>query len=330
MAVRADWVEKDFYAVLGVAQDANGKAITRAYRKLARELHPDTHPDDTVAAERFKEVTAAYDVVGDTDKRAEYDEVRRAMAAGGAARGNGGGFGGGFDPGDGQSFTWFSTGHSGRAWTAFEDGDLDSLLGGLFGRAGGDRGDRPARGADLEAVLDLSFEDAVRGLTTSLTFSDGAAARTFKVRVPAGVVDGQRIRLAGKGRPSANGGPSGDLYAVVRVAPHPVFGRSGRDLTVEAPIGWPEAVLGTELDVPTLDGTTVRVRVPAGTPHGRVLRVRGRGVPGGSEAAGTGGSAGSPGSAGDLLVGIRVTVPDQLNDAQRAAVEAVEAALQAA
>jgi molecular chaperone DnaJ len=325
MAVRANWVEKDLYAVLGVAQDADSKAITRAYRKLARQLHPDTHPDDAEAAERFKDVTAAYDVIGDADKRAEYDEFRRALTAGGGSNGyGGGGFdGAGFDAGDGQNFTWFSTGDSRQAWTSFEDGGLDDLLGGLFGRAGADR-DRPRRGADLEAVLDLSFEDAVGGLTTSLTLSDGGAAHTFKVRVPAGVSDGQRIRLTGKGRPGINGGSSGDLYAVVRVLPHPVFGRRGRDLTVEAAIGWPEAVLGTEIDVPTLDGPTVRLRVPAGTPHGRVLRVRGRGVPGGS------GTAGTEGAAGDLLIGIRVTVPDQLTDTQRAAVEAVAAAFQAA
>jgi molecular chaperone DnaJ len=147
-------------------------------------------------------------------------------------------------------------------------------------------------------------------LTTEVTLNGTEGTRTFKVRVPAGVDDGQRIRLPGKGGPGANGGPPGDLYAVVRVTRHPTFGRSGKDLTVDAAIGWPEAVLGTEIQVPTLDGPPVRVRVPAGTPPGRTLRVRGHGV---RTTKGT----------GDLLVGIRVTVPDHLTDEQREAVEAV-------
>jgi molecular chaperone DnaJ len=150
-----------------------------------------------------------------------------------------------------------------------------------------------------------------------VTLSGPGGRRTFKVRVPAGVDDGQRIRLAGKGAPGANGGPPGDLYAVVRVAAHPVFGRNGRDLTVEAPIGWPEAALGTEIDVPTLEGSSVRLRVPAGTPHGRTLRVRGRGV---QTTTGT----------GDLLVNIRVTVPEHLTGEQRAAVERVAETFRAA
>ena len=153
----------------------------------------------------------------------------------------------------------------------------------------------------------------MRGLTTEVTINGPAGGQTFKVRVPAGVEDGQRIRLAGKGGPGANGGPAGDLYAVVRVAAHPVFGRDGCHLTVNVPITWPDAVLGTEVDVPTLEGSTVRVRVPAGTPHGRTLRVRGRGVQ-------------TPTATGDLLVGIRLTVPDHVTEEQRQAVEAVAAA----
>ena len=163
----------------------------------------------------------------------------------------------------------------------------------------------------------MSFEDAVHGLTTEVTLSRPDGPHTFKVRVPAGVHDGQRIRLPSKGGPGVNGGPAGDLYAVVRVAAHPVFGRNGLDLTVDAPIGWPEAVLGTEIDVPTLGGPPVRVRVPAGTPHGRTLRVRGRGV---RTDKGT----------GDLLVGIRVTVPNHITEDQRQAVLAVAEAFRAA
>ncbi len=315
MAVQADWIEKDLYAVLGVAEDADSKAISRAYRKLARELHPDTHPDDPDAAERFKEVTAAYDVIGDATKRAEYDEFRRAVAAAGSRESEwtrGDGAWTRFETGDGQAWDGFD----GSTWTTVEGDGFEDLLGGLFG-ASGRRAGAVRRGPDLEAVLDLSFEDAIHGLTTEVTLSRPDGAHTFKVRVPAGVDDGQRIRLPGKGGPGSNGGPPGDLYAVVRVAPHPVFARRGRDLTVDAQISWPEAVLGTEIDVPTLDGPTVRVKVPAGTPHGRTLRVRGHGV------------ATSKGK-GDLLVGIRLTVPNDLTEEQRHAVEAVAEAFKAA
>jgi molecular chaperone DnaJ len=291
-------MEKDLYAVLGVAKDADGKAISRAYRKLARELHPDTHPDDPAAAERFKEVTAAYDVIGDPTKRAEYDEFRRAVA--------------GVRSGPGDGAVW--DGGDSTVWTRFETGDFggsdgfDDLLAGLFGADL--RGSGVRRGADREAVIDLDFENAVRGITTDVTLTGPEGSQTFKVRVPAGVDDGQRIRLAGKGGPGFNGGPPGDLYVLVRVVPHPRFGRRGEHLTIDAPITWPQAVLGTEVDVPTLDGPSVRVRVPAGTPHGRTLRVRGHGV---RNAKGT----------GDLLVGMRIVVPDHLTEEQRRAVETV-------
>jgi molecular chaperone DnaJ len=316
VAVQADWLEKNLYSVLGVAEDADIKTISRAYRKLARELHPDTHPDDPEATERFKGVTAAYDVLGDETKRAEYDEFRRAVAGAGRS-----------GP-DGRTRTWSDRGDfagndeqwttfDGSAWTNFDLGGIDDLLGSVMGRAGRRAATAPRRGDDIEAVLDLGFEDAVHGLTTEVTLNRPDGPQTFKVRVPAGVDDGQRIRLAGKGGPGTNGGAAGDLYAVVRVAGHPVFGRNGLDLTVESPISWPEAVLGTEVDVPTLAGPPVRVRVPAGTPHGRTLRVRGRGVR-------------SDKRTGDLLVGIRLTVPDHVTDEQRQAVEAVAKAFRAA
>ncbi|HXW80105.1 MAG TPA: DnaJ C-terminal domain-containing protein [Acidimicrobiales bacterium] len=317
VAVRADWLERDLYAVLGVAQDADSKTIARAYRKLARELHPDIHPDDHEATERFKDVTAAYDVLGDETKRAEYDEFRRAVAGAGRSErerwtwtsSEGGGF-----PGDEeQAWTTFD----GSTWTTVDSGNFDDLLSRFMGRAGRARPTTTLRGDDFEAVLDLSFNDAVHGLTTEVTLDRPDGPRTFKVRVPAGVQDSQRIRLPGKGGPGVNGGPPGDLYAVVRVAPHPVFGRSGLDLTMEAHIGWPEAVLGTEIDVPTLAGPSVRVRVPAGTPHGRTLRARGYGVR-------------TDKATGDLLVGIRLTVPEQVTDEQREAVQAVADAFRAA
>jgi molecular chaperone DnaJ len=327
VAVQADWLEKDLYAVLGVAEDADQKAIGRAYRKLARELHPDTHPDDPDAAERFKDVTAAYDVIGDESKRAEYDEFRRAVAGGRPSERHGGWWRDDEAAPWARSETgdvadrpgWSTTG--GSSWEAFDGRDFEDLLGSVLGGAAR-RAASPRRGPDLEAILTLDFEDAVHGLTTELTLTDPNGStgpdgsRAFKVRVPAGVDDGQRIRLAGKGSPGLNGGPPGDLYAVIRVAPHPVFGRRGLDLTVDTPISWPEAVLGSEITVPTLDGAPVRVRVPAGTPPGRTLRVRGRGVR-------------SEKGCGDLLVGIRVTVPEHVTEEQRQAVEAVAAAFQA-
>lgn len=313
MAVQADWQEKDLYAVLGVERDADDKDIGRAYRKLARQLHPDTHPDDAEATERFKEVTAAYDVLGDTAKRAEYDQFRAALAAAQTRRDNGAPRAGhrGYSVDDLGGWQAYGRGPTG----GFDPDDLDGLLGDLFGR-GGRAGQAPRRGQDLEAVLNLEFEDAVRGLTTEVVIDGPDGPRSVKVRVPAGVDDGQRIRLPGLGAPGHNGGAAGDLYAVVRVAPHPVFGRRGRDLTVQTQITWPQAVLGTEIDVPTLEGTSVRVRVPAGTPQGRTLRVRGRGV---RTTRGT----------GDLLVTIGLRVPDQVTDEQRHAVEAVAAAFAA-
>jgi molecular chaperone DnaJ len=318
VAVQADWLEKDLYAVLGVAQDADSKSISRAYRKLARELHPDTHPDDHEATERFKQVTAAYDVLGDETKRAEYDEFRRAVAGAGRSGRESRSWtspdGADFAGDDGEAWTTFDS----STWTTFDSGSVDDFLNRVMGRAGRGRASTTAwRGEDLEAMLDLSFADAVQGLTTEVTLERPDGPHTFKVRVPAGVDDGQRIRLPGKGGPGVNGGPAGDLYAVVRVAPHPVFGRSGLDLTAEAPIGWPEAVLGTEIDVPTLSGSTVKVRVPPGTPQGRTLRVRGRGVR-------------TDKATGDLLVRIRVTVPDHINAEQREAVQAVAEAFRAA
>jgi molecular chaperone DnaJ len=318
VAVQADWLEKDLYAVLGVAEDASSKSISRAYRKLARELHPDIHPDDPEATERFKQVTAAYDVLGDEAKRAEYDEFRRAVAGASRSARDARNWappeGGDFASDDGEAWTTFDS----SAWSTFDSGGIDDFLSRVMGRAGRGRSASTAwRGEDLEAVLDLSFVDAVQGLTTEVTHQRADGPQTFKVRVPAGVQDGQRIRLPGKGGPGVNGGGPGDLYAVVRVAVHPVFGRNDLDLTVEAPIGWPEAVLGTEIDVPTLGGSTVKVRVPTGTPHGRTLRVRGRGVR-------------TDKATGDLLVRIRVTVPDHITEQQREAVQAVAEAFRAA
>ena len=373
MAPQREWFEKDYYKVLGVADDASQKDITKAYRKLARELHPDTNQEPG-AEERFKEVSAAYDVVGDAEKRKEYDEVRRLgpMAGGFGGPGGGGGFGG-FGPG-GATFNAEDLG---------DLGDLGDLLGGLFGR-GGRRGGRAPRGAgpqrcdDLEAELHLSFEEAVRGVTTAVNLTSDAPCHTchgsgaapgsspvvcsrcggrgvldenqglfsfsqacpqcagrgvvvedpcptcrgsgverrnrdVKIRVPSGVNDGQRIRLKGRGGPGRNGGPAGDLFVVVRVRPHDFFGRTGRDLTLTVPVTFAEAALGADVSVPTLDGESVRIRLPAGTRNGRTFRVKGRGV---ATKKGT----------GDLLATVEVAVPKKLSAAERKAVEALAAA----
>ena len=361
MTAQREWLEKDYYAVLGVSKEASDKEITKAYRKLARELHPDANQSDASAEDRFKEVSAAYDIVGDPDRRKEYDEVR-AMGpfsfGGGSAPGGSGGMGG------------------------FRVEDLGDLFGGLFGGAGGGGG-RPGRGGprggqrgdDLETELHLSFLDAAHGVTTSVHLTSDASCRTcggtgaapgtapttcatcqgsgavsdnqgmfgfsqpcstcggrgqriespcgtchgsglerrrreVKVRIPTGVEDGQRIRLKGRGSPG-RGGPAGDLYVVCRVAPHPVFGRSGNHLTVTVPITFPEAALGATIRVPTLDGDTVGIKVPAGTSSGRVFRLRGKGIE-------------SKKGSGDLLVTVEVAVPLEMSDEAREALAAYD------
>jgi molecular chaperone DnaJ len=354
VAAQREWFEKDYYKVLGVVSTATDKEITRAYRKLAKQYHPDANPG---SEERFKEISAAYDVLGDAEKRKEYDEVRKHGPVGGFGAPGGGTF-------------------------RVEDfGDLGDIFGGLFGNRTRPTQRGPQRGADMEAALHLSFQDAVHGVTTSVNVpqearcsncrGSGAApgtsthvcprcggtgslndnqglfslstvcpdcvgrgtlfdtpcpvchgtgteqkVRSVKVRIPAGVEDGQRIRVKGRGAPGQGMAPPGDLYVVVHVGAHPTFGRSGRNLTITVPVTYPEAVLGTTITVPTLE-SKVTLKVPAGTPSGKVLRVRGRGVP-----AGDGRNAGTP---GDLLVKVEVVVPTDVTDEQRAAIESLAA-----
>jgi molecular chaperone DnaJ len=366
MAPQREWFEKDYYAVLGVEPGASDKDIQKAYRKLAKELHPDANPGDAAAEERFKDVSAAHDVLGDPDRRKEYDEVRQMVASGGGP----GGFGG-FGPGfDGGTFR-------------FDDdaGGLGDLLGNLFGgggrRGGGRRGAAgPQRGADLETELHLDFLDAVHGVTTSVALTADAACsvcggsgaevgtfpttcgtcggsgsvavdqgpfsfsqvcptcggrgqviekpckkcrgsgverrrRDVKVRIPAGVRDHQRIRVKERGAAGRNGGPPGDLYVVVHVGSHPLFGRSGtKNLTLTVPITFTEAALGAQVKVPTLDAP-VTVKVPAGTQSGKTVRVRGRGI------------TPAKGDAGDLLVTFEIVVPEKLSDDEKRAIEAL-------
>jgi molecular chaperone DnaJ len=373
--VQREWVEKDFYKVLGVSSDASEDEIKRVARKLLAENHPDRNPDDDAADERYKEVGEARDVLTDPAKRKEYDETRRMFAGGGFGRrgnGGGGGFGGFSSYGsDGGEFNlndlFDNAGQTGGT-------NIGDLFGGLFGRGAPPRPSRPRRGKDLETETDLDFLEATKGVAMPLRLTSPAPCtnchgsgarpgtspkvcpscngsgvinrnqgafgfsepctdcrgsgsiiehpcdechgtgvttrtRTINVRIPPGVEDGQRIRLAGQGEAGLRGAPSGDLYVTVHVRPDKVFGRDGDDLTVTVPVSFTELALGTTLSVPTLEGK-VGVRVPKGTSDGRILRVRGRGVPK------------RDGGHGDLLVTVKVAVPPNL---EGSALEALEA-----
>ena len=359
-----DWLEKDFYKMLGVSDDVSDAELTKAYRKLARKYHPDANPNDQKAEDRFKQISEAYDVLGDEARRKEYDELRRLGPLGGF----------------GQRSAGPTRGAEGYD---FSGSDWSDILGGIFnqgGRAGGaSRGAGPQRGDDLEASLSLSFDDAIAGITTSVhltsdvactichgsgakpgttpsacqtckgrgvsdlnqglfSFSQPCSAcngrgrvivdpcstcrasgierkpRQVKVRIPAGVRDGQKIRLKGRGTPGRNGGPKGDLLVKVNVMPDETFGRSGNNLTINVPVTFAEAALGAKVKVPTMGGERVTLRIAEGTPSGKTFRVRGKGV---SSTKGD----------GDLLVTIVVDVPTSMNPQQKAAVEAYAKAI---
>ena len=310
-----DWFEKDFYAILGVPADADAAAIKKAYRKLARKLHPDQNPGNNAAEKRFKEIGEAYAVLSNPEERKQYDAIR-SMSHGGARFTSGGPAGGGagfedvfsnlFGGGGGGGNVRFNTGRGGGGQQNIED-----LLGGMFGQQGGGYGAPagPRRGADVEARTTLSFRDAVEGSTVTLSTADGSR---ITARIPVGVKDGQKIRLRGKGDPGDAGAPAGDLMLTVRVTPHPVFGRDGNNLTVDLPVTFAEAALGATVSVPTLSGDPVKVRITAGTPNGRVLRVKGRGIA-------------AKDHTGDLLAKVSVAVPHRLSDKAREAVEVLRA-----
>jgi len=304
-----DWFDKDFYRSLGVASDASESDIKKAYRKLAKDLHPDKNPGDTAAEQRFKEVSEAYSVLSDTGQRKEYDAVR-AMTHGGARFTAGSGASGGFSD---DVFSGFFSRQSGRGgYAGGGNVNVDDLLSGLFtngGSAGFGTGYGAPTGRDVEASTSLTFRQAVEGDTVTLRREDGSTVTT---RVPAGVRNGQKIRLRGKGSPGPGG--SGDLILTVSVEPHPLFGRDGDNLTVTLPVTFPEAALGAQVEVPTFDGSTVTLKLAPGTPSGRTLRVRGRGV------------RRKDGTTGDLLVTVAVAVPQKLDGAAKEAVEAYAAA----
>jgi molecular chaperone DnaJ len=312
-----DWFEKDFYKVLGVDKSVSQADLKKAYRRLARQYHPDSNPGDAAAEARFKEISEAYSVLSDDEQRQEYDQIR---AMGGGARfsagGGGGSQGGGFEDVFGNLFgqgTRTRTGTRGGGGGGFED-----LLGGMFGggggfgqTSGGYRGyGGPTPGRDVTATTSIDFVTATKGDTVTLSGGNG---KPITVRIPAGVTDGQKLKLRGKGEPSPDGGEAGDLVLTVRVDKHPVFERDGLNLRVNVPVTFAEAALGATIEVPTLGGETVRMKVPAGTSSGRVLRLKGRGV---ETAKGK----------GDLLARVEVAVPQHLSHAQKEAVEALMAA----
>jgi molecular chaperone DnaJ len=314
-----DWFGKDFYGLIGVAPDAPTAEIKKAYRKLAKDLHPDKNPGNSKAEQRFKEISEAYSVLSDDEQRKEYDAIR-TMSSGGArftAGGNGNGPAGGFSADD--VFSGFFSRQSGRGAPgpagagSASSVNMDDLLSGLFNTGGagfpGAAGRGSGKGADVEATTSLTFRQAVDGDTVSLRRADGSTVTT---RVPAGVKDGQKIRLRGKGNPGPAG--PGDLILTVSIESHPLFGRSGDDLTVTVPVTFAEAALGAQISVPAFDGTSVTLKLAPGTPSGRTLRVKGRGV------------QRKDGTSGDLLVTVSVSVPQKLDGAARDAVEAYAAA----
>ena len=369
-----DYVEKDYYAALGVAKDADQASIKRAYRKLARDLHPDKNPGNAEAESRFKEVSEAYDVLSDPAKRKEYDEARSLFGSGFGGFRPGGNYAGGTPYEGGTTFDMSDL------FGSRSGGGLGDLFSDLFTGTSTDNGSArrrssaagPVKGQDASAEITLGFDEAVRGTTLPLQLSSpgrcktchGSGARpgtsthtcpncggsgmimvnqggfgfsepcrecrgtgqiiespcpecggtgqtvqtrTITVRVPSGVKDGAKLRLAGKGSPGTRGGAAGDLYVTVRVRPHALFGRSGNDLTLTVPISFAEATLGTTLRVPTLDGS-VSLKVAPGTPSGRTLRVRGRGIT-------------TKSTTGDLLVTVEVAVPTALTDEAREALQ---------
>ena len=303
-----DWIDKDFYSILGVSKDASEADVKKAYRKLARQYHPDQNPGDAEAEQRFKDITEAHSVLSDPEERKQYDAIR-AMGSGARFTAGGPGGAGGsanfedlfgdiFGGGGRRRTTYTTTGGGFGGGGGFED------LFSQFGGAPGGYQAPPARGEDIRTETTIPFRSAVNGTTVRLRRGNG---QETTVRIPAGVRDGQKLKLAGKGH-SGPGGP-GDLYVTVRVRPHPFFTRveGTDDVEVTVPVTFPEAALGATIEVPTLDGGTVRVKVPAGTSSGRRLRVKGRGIS-------------TAGGAGNLLVTVEVHVPAELGEEARAAV----------
>ncbi|MFJ4036670.1 DnaJ C-terminal domain-containing protein [Microbacterium sp. NPDC090007] len=306
-----DWFDKDFYEVLGVDKSVSAADLKKTYRKLARQYHPDSNPGDAKAEAKFKEISEAYSVLNDPEQREEYDQIR-AMGSGARFSAPGAGAGGGFD----DVFSRFGQGRQAPSGGFDDFFSMFDQQGGGFGSGrfgqttGGFRGfGGPQKGADVTARTTIDFVTAAKGETITLQGEDNVP---FKVKIPAGVSDGQKIRLRGRGRPSPDGGENGDIVVTVAVRPHPVFSRDGLNLRVTVPVTFTEAALGATIEVPTLGADPVRLRVAPGTPSGRVLRVKGRGIE-------------TTKGHGDLLAEVQVAVPAHLDDAAREALERFQA-----
>lgn len=297
-----DWLTKDFYKVLGVDKKATKSEIKKAYHKLARTYHPDQNAGDPAAEEKFKEVGEAYSVLSDDEQRKQYDAIR-AMGGGGPRFSPGGA--GGFEDIFGGMF-------GGGARQSQGAGGFEDILSGMFRQGGGQGGGfgsfggfgntrRPTKGADVSASTSISFHDAVQGTTIQLN----VGGKRVTARIPAGVTDGKKIRLRGKGQDGQHGGEAGDLIITVTVEKHPLFALKDKNILVTVPISFPEAALGANVEVPTIGGETVTVKIPAGTSSGKKLRVRGKGVAG-----------------GDMIVTTEIVVPRKLAGDAKEAVEA--------
>lgn len=310
---------KDYYATLGVAKTATEADIKRAYRKLARQHHPDLNPGDKKAEARFKEINEANEVLGDAEKRRKYDELganwrqyeQAAQQPGGtgwpgAGRAGGGGY---------RTMTPEEVEAAFGGDSPFSD-FFQAFFTGGEARDGGprrQRAARPARGHDVEQLVDLTLEEAFTGTTRHVVTTRDGRERAFDVRIPAGVKDGARIRAAGEGGQGARGGKAGDLFLAVRLLPHQRFERRGQDLHQRVEIPVTTAVLGGEVSVPTLAGAPVRLKVPPLTGQGRTFRLRGHGMP----------SVGRPDERGDLYAAVQLQIPTQLSDEARTHYEAL-------
>ena len=319
---------KDYYSTLGVAKTATEKEIKQAYRKLARKHHPDVNPGDKAAESRFKDLTEAYEVLGDSAKRKKYDELGanwRAYEQAGAGQG--------FDPR--QAGAWnvnFGGGPTGYRTMTQEE--MNEMFGGdnpfsdffqtFFGggdpgadesRTRGRRGRAPRAGRDVEQEIELGLEDAYNGTMRRLSITHDGHARTVDVRIPAGVGDGSRVRVSGEGEHGSGGAQSGDLYLRIRLAQHPRFERKGRDLYTHVPVPLTTAVLGGEVEVPTLAGKSLRLKIPPTTQNGQVFRLKGHGLP----------PTGTSGEHGDLYATVNVELPKTLTPEQRKHFEALKA-----
>ena len=280
-----DWIEKDFYKILGVTKGVSDADLKKAYRKLAKDNHPDLHPGDQAAESRFKDISEAYDVLSDATERREYDAVR---AMGGGAR--------------------FQAGGRGSQGGGFEDVFSNFFGGGGFPGGGfGGGGFAPQRGQDLTTSSSVDFIDSIHGTNVKLTVS----GKPVTLKVPAGIQDGQKLKLKGKGQPSPNGGQAGDLVVTIKVRPHPVFTRDGDNVRVVVPVTFAEAVLGAVISVPVLGGEPVKLKVAPGTPNGRTLRVKGKGVQHESHQ-------------GDLLASVDILVPNRISKKAEEALRAFD------